>query len=205
MTRWSAAFRERSLPTRDTADTTDKTPTAGGRPEVVSIVSVVSAPAPGEAPGQSAGEPMGCVSSVNCVTAPMGAHAADATADPLPLAEAADLAAARATVLAGAYSDPDVQADRAAIAADAWPDDARPAATDPPSDLVERLAQAMAAPRPWQRIEGDPAPALAYFRGMARNRLDRLDGLARGLLVQAAEAEARRWEAMAVHARGTGR
>jgi hypothetical protein len=71
--------------------------------------------------------------------------------------------------------------------------------------MVERLAQAMAAPRPWQRVVGDPAPALAYFRAQARRRLDRLDGQARGLLVQAEESQARQWGAMVVHARGTGR
>ena len=83
----------------------------------------------------------------------------------------------------------DAQADRAAIAAEA-PGPVVPP-SDPPADLVERLAQAMAAPRPWQRVVGDPAPAIAYFRGQARRRLERLDGLAAGLLVQAVEAEAR--------------
>ena len=97
--------------------------------------------------------------------------------------------------LAGAYAAPDVLADRQAIAAEP---PARPAAPSiPPTDLVERLAAALAAPRPWQRIEGDPARAMAYFRGMARNRLDRLDPVARGLLVSSAEAEARRWAAPA--------
>jgi hypothetical protein len=104
---------------------------------------------------------------------------------------------------AGACSALDVLADRDAIAAEGVTSDLTP--TTPPADLVERLAAAMAAPRPWQRIEGDPAPALAYFRGQAHRRLERLDPLARGLLVQAAEAEARRWAAMAVHANGTGR
>ena len=102
--------------------------------------------------------------------------------------------------LAGAYSAPDVAADRQAIAADVWPR-ARPAPAQPPDDLVERLAAA----RPWQRIEGDPARAMAYFRGMARNRLDRLEPVARGLLVSSAEAEARRWEAQSVRESGTSR
>lgn len=106
--------------------------------------------------------------------------------------------------LAGAYSAPDVLPDRAAIAAEVPGRVVAPSI--PPTDAgVERLAAALAAPRPWQRIEGDPAPALAYFQGQARRRLDRLDPLARGLLVQATEAEARRWAALAVHARGTGR
>ena len=108
-----------------------------------------------------------------------------------------------AALLCGIAEAPDVQADRAAIAAEGLNEPFTPSV--PPADLVERLAAAMAAPRPWQRIEGDPAPALAYCRGEARRRLDRLDGLARGLLVQAAEAEARRWAAAVVHARGTGR
>jgi hypothetical protein len=105
--------------------------------------------------------------------------------------------------LAGACCAPDVLADRAAIAAEVPGRTAAPSI--PPADMVERLAVAMAVPRPWQRIEGDPAPALAYFRGQARRRLDALDGLARGLLVQAAEAEARRWAALVVHSEGTGR
>jgi hypothetical protein len=59
--------------------------------------------------------------------------------------------------------------------------------------LVERLAVAMAVPRPWQRVTG-PA-GLAYMRQQARRRLATLAGnpQARGLLVQAEEAEARRW------------
>jgi hypothetical protein len=54
----------------------------------------------------------------------MGAHGADTTSNPPP-AEAADLAAmraaceARAAALSGAYDDTEVQADRAAIAAEA--------------------------------------------------------------------------------------
>jgi hypothetical protein len=99
--------------------------------------------------------------------------------------------------------DPDVQADRRAIAADAWPG-AHPAPAPPPADMEERLAAALAAPRPWQRIT-DETKALAYFRGMARNRLAPLDGLARGLMVSNAEAEARRWAAMVVHENGKGR
>jgi hypothetical protein len=116
-----------------------------------------------------------------------------------------DEATASPAALAGFLDHPDALDDRAAIAADTWPAGPRPAAAEPPADLVERLVAATAAPRPWQRIEGDPAPALAYFRGEARRRLDRLDPLARGLLVQAAETEARRWGALAVHAKGTGR
>ncbi len=80
--------------------------------------------------------------------------------------------------LAGAYSAPDGLADREAIAAEE-PGRVAPPST-PPADLVERLAAAMAAPRPWQRVAGDPAPALAYFMGQARRRLAPLDGLARG-------------------------
>ncbi len=105
--------------------------------------------------------------------------------------------------MSGIAEASDVLADREAIAAEEPGRVAPPSI--PPADLVERLALAMAAPKPWQRIEGDPAPALAYFQGQARRRLDRLDPLARGLLVQATEAEARRWAALAVHARGTGR
>ncbi len=58
--------------------------------------------------------------------------------------------------------------------------------------LVERLAQAEAAPRPWQKIS-DPAKALPLLRGEARRRLERLDPVARGLLVSSAEAEAARF------------
>ena len=101
---------------------------------------------------------------------------------------------ARAPALAGAGAYPEAVADRAAIAADTWPGGHRPATTEPPADMVGRLAQALAAPRPWQRVVGDPAPALAYFRAQPRNRLARLDGLARGLLVQAEEAAAQRQE-----------
>jgi hypothetical protein len=118
--------------------------------------------------------------------------------------EAAGAAPIAAEAPPGFYDAPDVQADRAAIAAEE-PGRVSLRPTPPPAELVKRLALAMAAPKPWQHIEGDPALAMAYFRGMARNRLAPLDGLARGLLVQAAEAEARRWAAMAVHARGTGR
>ncbi len=95
--------------------------------------------------------------------------------------------------LSGIAEASDVLADREAIAAEE-PGRVAPPST-PPADLVERLAAAMAAPRPWQRVAGDPAPALAYFMGQARRRLAPLDGLARGLLVQAAEDEARRWAA----------
>lgn len=52
----------------------------------------------------------------------------------------------------------------------------------------------MAAPRPWQRVTGPEG--LAYFRAEALRRLDRLDGLARGLQVQAEEATARRYGEM---------
>jgi hypothetical protein len=105
--------------------------------------------------------------------------------------------------LGGIAETLDVAADRAAIAAEGPGTAAQP--STPPAALVERLAVALAAPRPWQRVVGDSAPALAYFRHQARRRLDGLDGLARGLLVQAAEAEARRWAALAVHAKGTSR
>ena len=91
-------------------------------------------------------------------------------------------------VLPGGDEAPTVQAGETT---DAEEPPARPAAPSiPPDDLVERLAAALAAPRPWQRIVGDPARAMAYFRGMARNRLDRLDPVARGLRVSSAEAEA---------------
>lgn len=81
--------------------------------------------------------------------------------------------------------------DRASIASVVWQGD-RPAPTDLPADLVERLAQAMVAPRPWQRVT-DPVRALAYFNAQARRRLAPLDALSRGLLVQAEETTARRW------------
>ena len=113
-----------------------------------------------------------------------------------------DACTARAAALAGAYSDPEVLADRVAIEAEA---PGRVVPTTPPAALVERLAAAMASPRPWQRVVGDAAPALAYFKAEARRRLTPLDGLARGLLVQAVEAEARRWAAAVVHGRPTGR
>ena len=63
-----------------------------------------------------------------------------------------------------------------------------PPAYDPPSDdLVARLARAEAL-LPWQRAEG--AGAGDYLTANARLRLARLDPLARGLLVQYAEAQA---------------
>jgi hypothetical protein len=81
-----------------------------------------------------------------------------------------------------------VQADRAAIMADGWPAGA-PARTEPPADLVERLAGAMAQPKPWQHIT-DRERAMSHFMADARRRLAALDPLARGLLVQAEEAKA---------------
>jgi hypothetical protein len=41
------------------------------------------------------------------------------------------------------------------------------------ADLVERLARALAAPRPWQRVT-DQDRALDYFRGEAKRRLSLL-------------------------------
>jgi hypothetical protein len=113
---------------------------------------------------------------------------------PLEAADHAALAAAveaRARALAGIFADSDVRADHAAIMADTWPN-GPPPRTEPPADLVQRLAVALAAPRPWQRMT-DPEKALAYFRAQGRRRLAPLDPLARWLLVQAEEAEARRW------------
>jgi hypothetical protein len=87
------------------------------------------------------------------------------------------------------------QEERDAIVAEA----AMPAPPEPPplaidDPLVTRLAVALMAPRPWQKIT-DPEKALLYFQGEALRRLQRLNPLARGLLVSAEEAEARRWEA----------
>lgn len=85
---------------------------------------------------------------------------------------------------------PDVLTDDAAIAeAEALP---VAAPTDPPADLVERLACAMARPRRWQRIV-DPERDLAYYQVGARHRLAALDPLARGLLLQIEEAAARKF------------
>lgn len=81
--------------------------------------------------------------------------------------------------------------DRAAVAADCWPANP-PQHPPPPAELVERLAKALAAPRPWQRVT-DPVQAADYFAGEARRRLARLDPLSRGLLVAACEREAARW------------
>lgn len=107
-----------------------------------------------------------------------------------------DLAALRAAcevrseALAGAFDAPDIAADHAAVAAEA-PDAVAPPFI-PPADMVEALAEAMAAPRPWQRVT-DLDKARTYFVAQARRRLAALDPLARGLLVSAEEAEARRW------------
>jgi hypothetical protein len=114
----------------------------------------------------------------------------EAAQAPAELAAPTAAVEARAAALSAAFADPEVQADHAAIMADAWPN-GQPARTDPPADLVQRLAVAMAAPRPWRRVT-DPVIGLAYFRGQAHRRLEPLDPLARGLLVQAEEADARR-------------
>jgi len=106
-----------------------------------------------------------------------------------------DMAAMRTTcvgrtaALTGAFDDPGVLVYREAIATDVWPSPLPP--SEPPAGLVERLARAMATPRPWQRVT-DPQRGLAYFRGQARRRLTAIDPIARGLLVQAEEAAARR-------------
>ena len=118
----------------------------------------------------------------------LGASNGDADAIPLDLSAGQDLPA---EALAGIAEAPDVLLDRAAIAAEGLNEAFTPSV--PPPDLVERLAAAMAAPRPWQHVVGDPAPALSYYQGEARRRLERLDETARGLLVQAVEAEARRY------------
>jgi hypothetical protein len=62
---------------------------------------------------------------------------------------------------------------------DTWPD-AAAAPTEPsPPDfdtLVARLAAALATPRPFQRLSGDPARALAYFQSRARHMLSTARG-----------------------------
>jgi hypothetical protein len=87
----------------------------------------------------------------------------------------------------------DAATERAAIPADHWAADRpTPDPREPDNALVERLARALAVPRPWQR-PNDLDRALDYFRAAADGRLDGLDALARGLLVTAAEAEAQRY------------
>jgi hypothetical protein len=84
--------------------------------------------------------------------------------------------------------------ERSAIQAEASmpaPPEPPPLAIDDP--LVTRLAAALMAPRPWQRIT-DPEKALAYFQAEALRRLQRLSPLARGLLVISEESEAARWK-----------
>jgi hypothetical protein len=93
------------------------------------------------------------------------------------------------------FVSPALDIERAAIQAEA----AMPAPPAPPplavhDPLVQRLAAALMAPRPWQKIT-DPEKALAYFQGEALHRLRPLDPLARGLLVSAEENEANRWKA----------
>ncbi len=105
--------------------------------------------------------------------------------------------------LAGAYSAPDVLADRAAIAAEV--EGTMPSPLPPPVDIVEALAQALAnraEATPGVRFIGGREAAMPYFRGQARNRLSSTnDPMARGLLLG--------WErhraAMVEHAKGTGR
>jgi hypothetical protein len=77
----------------------------------------------------------------------------------------------------------DVAADRVAVAADVWtPDRPAPHPTNPPADMVEALAEALAR-TPGQRIT-DPVKAMEYFRSEARRRLAMTnDPMARGLLL----------------------
>lgn len=101
-----------------------------------------------------------------------------------PAPEAADLTAAceaRSDTLAGAFDAPDVLADRAAVAAEA-PGTVAPPGIPPADAMVEALAEAMAA-NPAHRITNRET-AMAYFRGMARNRLAMAnDPMRRGLLL----------------------
>jgi hypothetical protein len=92
-------------------------------------------------------------------------------------------------VLVGAFDDPDVAAERKAIAADRWPPERlSPAPTEPPAELVERLADALAA-RPGHRITNRDQ-AMPYFRAEVRRRLTLTnDPLARGLLAGAVAAD----------------
>ncbi len=108
--------------------------------------------------------------------------------------EAGRGAEARHPLPPGIAAHPETLADRAAIAADTWPG-GPPVHPEPPPDLVDRLAAAEAR-LPWQRATGPEG--LDYLRDNARTRLARLDPLARGLLVAAAEATAR---ALVVHGR----
>ncbi|HUY05082.1 MAG TPA: hypothetical protein VMV33_17530 [Rhodocyclaceae bacterium] len=87
---------------------------------------------------------------------------------------------ARATASIGAFDAADVLADRAAVAAEAL-GTAMPTSI-PPADLVDALAEAMAA-NPVHRITNHEE-AMRYFRGMARNRLATPTGraMAQGLL-----------------------
>jgi hypothetical protein len=94
----------------------------------------------------------------------------------------ADLVAAceaRAEALAGAFNDPDVQADRASVAAEEL-FSVPSVAIAPPAGQVEALADAMA----WQSGIGDLEKAHPQFTDAARRRLALTnDPMARGLVV----------------------
>jgi hypothetical protein len=89
------------------------------------------------------------------------------------------------------WADAHAGADPVVVLADASPGGKPSLYPEPTPELVDRLAAAMATPRPWQWVS-DPAPGLAYLRAQARRRLRHLDPLARGLLVDSEEAGARR-------------
>lgn len=83
------------------------------------------------------------------------------------------------------FGERDAADDREAVVADAWPEGEPPRHPPVPDGLVERLARAETA-LPWQCATS--SAGLDYLRANARLRLGRLDPLARGLLVGAAEA-----------------
>ena len=111
--------------------------------------------------------------------------------------------------LAGAYAAPDVLADRQAIAEEP---PGRPAAPSiQPTDLVERLAASLASMAKSARFSKDPGAVwqsqqpVVFWRSQARQRLHRLDPVARRLLVRETEADARLWAAQEEYANGNGR
>ena len=83
--------------------------------------------------------------------------------------------------------------------------------TPGPDDLVERLAASLASMAKSARFSKDPGAVwqsqqpVAFWRSQARQRLHRLDPVARRLLVRETEADARRWAALAALASGTRR
>ena len=80
-----------------------------------------------------------------------------------------------------------------------------------PDDLVERLAAALASMAKSARFSKDPGAVwqsqqpVVFWRSQARQRLHRLDPVARRLLVRETEADARLWAAQGAYSNGNGR